>query len=52
MSEENVELMRRATEAMTRGDAAAALEALDPEIEWHATVGGIDEGLSLADMKR
>ena len=44
MSEENVELMRRATEAMTRGDAAAALEALDPEIEWHATVGGIDEG--------
>jgi len=44
MPEENVELMRRATEAMTRGDAAAALEALDPEIEWHATVGGIDEG--------
>ena len=44
MSPENVELMRRATVAMTRGDAAAALEALDPEIEWHATVGGIDEG--------
>jgi ketosteroid isomerase-like protein len=44
MSEENVEVMRTATAAMTGGDAAGALEALDPEIEWHATVGGIDEG--------
>jgi ketosteroid isomerase-like protein len=44
MSEENVEIVRAATEAMIRGDAQAALEALDPEIEWHATVGGIDEG--------
>jgi ketosteroid isomerase-like protein len=44
MSEENVEIMRAAAEAMSRGDAAAALEALDPDIEWHATVGGIDEG--------
>jgi ketosteroid isomerase-like protein len=44
MSRENVEIMRRATEAMIRGDAQAALEALDPDIEWHATVGGIDEG--------
>jgi ketosteroid isomerase-like protein len=44
MSEENVEVVRVATEAMLRGDAAAALDALDPEIEWHATVGGVDEG--------
>jgi ketosteroid isomerase-like protein len=44
MSEENVEVMRRAAEAMISGDAATALDALDPEIEWHATVGGIDEG--------
>jgi ketosteroid isomerase-like protein len=44
MSEENVEIVRTATEAMVSGDAAAALKALDPEIEWHATVGGIDEG--------
>ena len=36
--------MRRAAEAMIAGDAAAALGALDPEIEWHAAVGGIDEG--------
>ena len=44
MSQENVEVVRAATEAMIAGDAAAALNALDPNIEWHATVGGIDEG--------
>lgn len=44
MSRENIEIMRAATEAMIRGDAEAALAALDPQIEWHATVGGVDEG--------
>jgi hypothetical protein len=44
MSEENVEIVRAANEAFLVGDVEAALDALDPEIEWHATVGGIDEG--------
>jgi ketosteroid isomerase-like protein len=44
MSAENIELVRAATEAMERGDAEGALAALNPEIEWHATVGGVDEG--------
>ena len=44
MSQENVEIVRAAAEAMARGDAGAALDALHPEVEWHATVGGIDEG--------
>jgi ketosteroid isomerase-like protein len=44
MSDENVRVVRGATEAMISGDAEAALDALDPEIEWHGTVGGIDEG--------
>jgi ketosteroid isomerase-like protein len=44
MSAENIELVRAATEAMERGDAEGALAALDTEIEWHATVGGVDEG--------
>lgn len=44
MSEQNVEVVRAATEAVLRGDAQAALAALGPDIEWHATVGGIDEG--------
>jgi ketosteroid isomerase-like protein len=44
MSEENVEIVRGAQEAFLAGDIQTALEVLDPEIEWHATVGGIDEG--------
>jgi hypothetical protein len=41
---EVIEGVRGATEAIARGDAPAALDALDPDVEWHATVGGIDEG--------
>jgi ketosteroid isomerase-like protein len=44
MSQKNVEIMRAAVAAMIRGDALAALDALAPNVEWHATVGGIDEG--------
>ncbi len=44
MSEQNVALMRAMQDAFLAGDIETALEGLDPEIEWHATVGGIDEG--------
>jgi ketosteroid isomerase-like protein len=44
MSQENVEVVRAANDAFLRGDIQTALDALDPEIEWHATVGGLDEG--------
>jgi ketosteroid isomerase-like protein len=44
MSQENVEIVRACSEAFLSGDIETALDALDPEIEWHATVGGIDEG--------
>ena len=44
MSEENVALMRAMQDAFLAGDIETALGGLDPEIEWHATVGGIDEG--------
>jgi ketosteroid isomerase-like protein len=44
MSEENVGIVRGAQEAFLAGDIEAALDALDPEIEWHAAIGGIDEG--------
>jgi ketosteroid isomerase-like protein len=44
MSQENVEVVRRSCEAFVAGDAETAMAALDPQIEWHATVGGIDEG--------
>jgi hypothetical protein len=35
---------RASTEAFVANDLETALASLDPEIEWHATVGGIDEG--------
>jgi ketosteroid isomerase-like protein len=35
MSQENVEAIRRATDAYNRGDIDAVLEELDPKIEWH-----------------
>jgi ketosteroid isomerase-like protein len=44
MSQENVEIVRGAQEAFLAGDIEAALDALDREIEWHAAIGGIDEG--------
>ena len=34
MSQENVEIVRRAYEAFAHADIAATLAALDPEIEW------------------
>jgi ketosteroid isomerase-like protein len=39
MSEENVELVRTLLSAFDRADYEAALEALDPEIEWHVPPG-------------
>jgi ketosteroid isomerase-like protein len=44
MSQENVEVVKRAREAANRGDIEALLEELDPEVEWHpamqALLGG------------
>jgi len=34
MSEENVEVVRRAYEAFARGDLDGVLEAMDPDVEW------------------
>ena len=36
--------MRRANEAFAAGDVETALNLLHPDIEWHGTVGGMDEG--------
>jgi ketosteroid isomerase-like protein len=35
MSQANVDAFKRAVEAMNRGDIEAALNELDPEVEWH-----------------
>jgi ketosteroid isomerase-like protein len=44
MSQENVNVVRRANDAFLSGDIQTALAALHPQIEWHGTVGGFDEG--------
>ncbi len=40
MSEEDVSTLGRAYEAFNRGDIEGALQAFDPEIEWHEPEGG------------
>jgi ketosteroid isomerase-like protein len=44
MSEASVSVVRKANDAFASGDVETALDLLAPHIEWHATVGGIDEG--------
>jgi|SRR5215211_3991965 len=44
MSQENVELVRRASDAWNRGDYAAALESVAPEIEVEDNLGGDLDG--------
>ena len=44
MSQENVETVREAFEAFLAGDREDAAHLVDPEVEFHGTVGGLDEG--------
>lgn len=44
MSQENVELVRRALEAFPRGDVEEMLSYLDPQLEWHSAIVGGAEG--------
>jgi ketosteroid isomerase-like protein len=38
MSQENVEVFKRAFDAVNRGDAEALVAELDPEVEWHGAI--------------
>src|SRR5688572_2646388 len=45
MSQENVEMLRKAYEAFARGDVEAVLERLDPDVDWRpalAPILGVD----------
>ena len=44
MSQENVEVVREAFESSQRGDLEKAAQLVDPEVEFHGTVGGLQEG--------
>ena len=39
MSQENVEIVKRAAEALANGDLDAATDSFDPDIEWEETAG-------------
>jgi ketosteroid isomerase-like protein len=44
MAQPNVEFVQHMCEAFVAGDIAAALDCLHPDVEWHGTVGGLEEG--------
>ena len=44
MSQENVEIVREAFEASLGGDQERMAQLVDPEVEFHGTVGGLQEG--------
>src|SRR5687767_8518212 len=44
MSQENVDVVRRALESFPRGDVEEMLSYLDPELEWHSAIVGGAEG--------
>ena len=44
MSQENVEIVREAFEAFVGGDQEKTAQLVDPELEFHGTVGGLQEG--------
>jgi ketosteroid isomerase-like protein len=44
MSEENVEIARGFLDAAQRQDWKRAAELVDPDVEGHGTVGGLEEG--------
>ena len=44
MSQENVKLVREAFESFLGGDQEKTAQLVDPEVEFHGTVGGLQEG--------
>ena len=44
MSQENVDIVREAFEAFLGGDREKTAKLVDPEVEFHGTVGGLEEG--------
>jgi ketosteroid isomerase-like protein len=44
MSQEDVEIVREAFESFLGGDEEKTAQLLDPEVEFHGTVGGLQEG--------
>jgi ketosteroid isomerase-like protein len=50
MSQENVEIVRRASELLARRDWDGMTDLCDPNVELHGTVGGLEEGKVLRGL--
>ena len=50
MSQENVEIVKRAGESLERRDWQAGTDLFDPNVELHGTVGGLEEGKILRGL--
>ena len=44
MSQDNVEVVREAFDAFLGGNLEKATQLVDPEVEFHGTIGGLEEG--------
>jgi ketosteroid isomerase-like protein len=52
MSQENVEIVRRASELLARRDWDGMTDLFDPNVELHGTVGGLEEGKILRGLSQ
>src|SRR3954468_946790 len=50
MSQKNVEVVMRLSELLERRDWPAMTDLIDPDIELHGTVGGLEEGKTLRGL--
>ena len=44
MSADNVKVVREAVESFLTGDGERTAQLIDPEVQFHGTVGGLEEG--------
>jgi ketosteroid isomerase-like protein len=52
MSQENVKVVREAFESLLAGDRDKTEQLLDPKVEFHGTVGGLEEGRVVRGLSR
>jgi ketosteroid isomerase-like protein len=52
MSQENIEVVRRLSELLKRRDWRGMTDLLDPNVELHGTVGGLEEGKILRGLSQ
>jgi uncharacterized protein len=52
MSQENVEIVRSLSELLERRDWRGMTDLLDPNVELHGTVGGLEEGKILRGLSQ